>query len=248
MKALAEAGTITIGTTFELPLFGFLPDDGALTGFDVEMGTIIAAELGIGPDAITWVETLASNREAFIEGGQVDIVAATYTINDDRKDSVSFAGPYYTAGQAMMVLATNDDVTGPEDMASLNVCSVEASTPAEYLRTNYPDATLVLFGNSADCLEPLRRGDVDVVTTDNVILAGYVNASDGEFALVGEPFTEEHYGIGLAREDTQFRMWINDVLEETYADGRWREAWNSTAGVALRETSPPPVDRYELDD
>lgn len=246
MAEFAEAGAITIGTKFDQPLFGLLAPSGVPEGFDVEIAKIIAGELGIDEEGITWVETVSANREPFIEGGQVDMVVATYTINDDRKEVISFAGPYYNAGQAMMVLADNDTVTEPEDMAGLNVCSVEGSTPAEYVRTNVPEANLVLFGAYTDCLEPLRNGDVDVVTTDNVILAGYVDESDGEFKIAGEPFTEEPYGIGVPREDTEFRMWINDVLEAAYEDGRWLEAWNSTAGTVLPEAEPPAVDRYEL--
>lgn len=248
MATFAAAGEITIGTKFDQPLFGLLAPSGVPEGFDVAIATIIAGELGIAPENITWVQTVSANREPFIQGGQVDMVVATYTINDSRKEVISFAGPYYNAGQAMMVLADNDSVTVPDDMAGLNVCSVEGSTPAEYVRTNYPDANLVLFGAYTDCLEPLRNGDVDVVTTDNVILAGYVNASEGAFKIAGEPFTEEPYGIGVKREDTEFRNWINDVLEEIYADGRWLEAWNSTAGTVLPEASPPAVDRYEVAD
>lgn len=244
MAALAEAGSITIGTKFDQPLFGLLAPSGEPEGFDVEIGKIIAGELGIAAEDIEWTETVSANREPFIEGGQVDLVIATYTINDARKELISFAGPYYNAGQSMMVLSDNDAVTVPEDMAGLNVCSVEGSTPAEYVRTNYPEAELVLFGAYTDCLEPLRNGQVDVVTTDNVILAGYVDESEGAFKIAGEPFTEEPYGIGLSRDDTEFRNWINDVIEEIYEDGRWLEAWNETAGAVLPEPEAPAVDRY----
>ncbi|PKQ25653.1 MAG: ABC transporter substrate-binding protein [Actinobacteria bacterium HGW-Actinobacteria-4] len=246
MARLADAGEITIGTKFDQPLFGLLAPNGVPEGFDVAIATIIAGELGIPPENITWVETVSANREPFITGGQVDMVVATYTINDTRKELISFAGPYYNAGQAMMVLADNDSVNVPEDMSGLSVCSVEGSTPAEYVRTNIPDANLVLFGAYTDCLEPLRNGQVDVLTTDNVILAGYVDESDGAFKIAGEPFTEEPYGIGVTRTDTEFRNWINDVLEKIYEDGRWLEAWNSTAGTVLPEASPPAVDRYEV--
>lgn len=246
MAALAEAGSITIGTKFDQPLFGLVGPDGAPVGFDVNIGTIIAEELGISADNIEWVETVSANREPFIEGGQVDIVVATYTINDERKEVVSFAGPYYNAGQSLMVLADNSDISGPDDLAGKNVCSVEGSTPAANISENYPDANLVLFGAYTDCLEPLRNGQVDVVTTDNVILAGYVDESDGEFAIAGEPFTEEPYGIGLALEDDEFRDWINDVLEEIFEDGRWLDAWNAdgSAGTVLPEPEVPTVDRY----
>ena len=244
MAALAEAGTITIGTKFDQPLFGLKAPSGNPEGFDVEIGKIIADELGISPDNIKWVETVSANREAYIADGTVDIVIATYTINDERKEKVSFAGPYYNAGQALMVLSDNTDITGPDDLAGKNVCSVEGSTPAANIAENYPDATLKLFEAYTDCLEPLRNGQVDVLTTDNVILAGYVATSEGEFKVVGEPFTEEPYGIGLAKDDTDFRMWINDVLEATFEDGRWLDAWNATAGAVLPEPTPPTVDRY----
>ncbi len=246
MAALAEAGEITIGTKFDQPLFGLVGPDGVPVGFDVEIGTIIAGELGIAPENINWVETVSANREPFIEAGTVDIVVATYTINDTRKEIISFAGPYYSAGQAMMTLSTTDDINAPEDMAGKNVCSVEGSTPAANVAENYPDANLVLFAAYTDCLEPLRNGEVDVVTTDNVILAGYVDQSEGEFKVVGEPFTEEPYGIGLSREDTEFRNWINDVLEEIFADGRWDAAWADTAGTVLPPAVAPAVDRYEI--
>ena len=246
MAALSEAGAITIGTKFDQPLFGLMSPSGTPEGFDVEIGKIIASELGIDEGNIEWVETVSANREPFIEGGQVDIVVATYTINDDRKEIVSFAGPYYNAGQALMTLTETTDIQSPDDLAGKNVCSVEGSTPAANIAENYPDAELVLFGAYTDCLDPLRNGQVDVVTTDNVILAGYVAESDGEFQVVGEPFTEEPYGIGLAREDTEFRMWINDVLEEIFEDGRWLEAWNETAGTVLPEPAVPSVDRYEV--
>ena len=83
------------------------------------------------------------------------------------------------------------------------------------------------------CLEPLRNDQVDAVTTDNVILAGFVEQNEGEFQLVGETFTEEPYGIGLKKGDTKFRNFINDMLEESYEDGSWADAWEATAGVVL---------------
>ena len=132
MAELNEAGAITIGTKYDQPGFGLLNPDGTPEGFDVEIGKIIAAKLGIPEDGITYVETVSANREPFIQNGQADIVVATYTINDKRKEVVDFAGPYYVAGQDIMVAKGNPDgIEGPEDLAGKNVCSVEGSTPAE---------------------------------------------------------------------------------------------------------------------
>lgn len=244
MAELADAGSITVGTKFDQPLFGLVGPDGTPIGFDVEIAKIIAGELGIEEDGIEWVETISANREEFIQDGQVDIVVATYTINDERKELVDFAGPYYEAGQMIMVLEENTDINGPDDLAGKDVCSVEGSTPAQQIRENYPDANLVPTGAYSDCLEPLRNGQVDALTTDNVILSGFIDQNPGEFKLVGEPFTEEPYGIGLQKGDDEFRNWINDVLEASYDDGRWQEAWESTAGAVLETPEPPEVDRY----
>jgi glutamate transport system substrate-binding protein len=245
MAELNEAGEITIGTKFDQPLFGLRGPSGDPEGFDVEIGKIIAGKLGIPEDGITWTETVSANREPFIQDGQVDIVVATYTINDERKQVVDFAGPYYVAGQTIMVLESNTDINGPDDLAGTTVCSVEGSTPAERIRTEYPEAKLELTDAYSNCLEPLRNGQVDAVTTDNVILSGFVAQNEGEFKLVGEPFSEEPYGIGLMKGDDEFRSFINDVLEESFEDGSWAEAWENTAGVVLETPEPPQVDRYE---
>ncbi len=242
MAKLADAGTISIGTKFDQPLFGLLGPDDVPVGFDVEIGKIIAAKLGIAEDKIEWKETVSANREPFIQQGEVDIVVATYTINDKRKEVISFAGPYYMAGQSILTLADNEDIESEEDLVGQPVCSVTGSTPAAKLAEI--GATPVLTDTYSNCLEPLRTGQVVAVSTDNVILAGLAAQNEGEFKVVGKPFTEEPYGIGVALEDTEFRDWINDVLEEAYEDGSYEEAWNSTAGTVLEFVDPPAVDRY----
>ncbi|MEZ3159774.1 glutamate ABC transporter substrate-binding protein [Microbacterium sp. BWT-B31] len=242
MAALNEAGTITIGTKFDQPLFGLMGPTGVPEGFDVEIGKLIASELGIDEDNIEWKEAVSANREPFIQNGEVDIVIATYTINDKRKEVVSFAGPYYLAGQSILVLADNDDIENEDDLVGQPVCSVTGSTPAAKLAEI--GAEPVLTDTYSNCLEPLRTGQVVAVSTDNVILAGLAAQNEGEFKVVGKPFTEEPYGIGLALDDTDFRMWINDVLEKIYEDGRYEEAWNKTAGTVLPFVSPPTPDRY----
>lgn len=243
MAKLADAGKITVGTKFDQPLFGLVGPDGVPQGFDVEIAKIIAHKLGIKDDKIVWTETVSANREQFIASGQVDIVAATYTINDKRKEIVSFAGPYYLAGQSILTLKTDKDIQGPDDLAGKKVCTVSGSTPEANLLANYPAAQVVPFGTYSECLEPLKNGQVDAVSTDNVILAGFA-AENEDLEVRGEPFTEEPYGIGLAKDDTEFRTWINDTLEASFADGSWTAAWKATAGTVLPTPKPPAVNRY----
>ena len=244
MAKLNEAGKITIGTKFDQPLFGLMnPTTNQPEGFDVEIGKLIAAELGISEDNIEWKEAVSANREPFIENGQVDIVVATYTIYDTRKEVVSFAGPYYIAGQDLLVLAGNPDgITGIDDVKGQKVCSVTGSTSEQNLK----DAGVEVLATDtySNCLEPLRSGDVVAVSTDNVILAGLSSQNEGEFEVVDNPFTSEPYGIGLAKDDTDFRNFINDVLEASFEDGSWAAAWERTAGTVLSTPEPPTIDRY----
>jgi glutamate transport system substrate-binding protein len=248
MARLNEAGKITIGTKFDQPGFGLLnPQTQEPEGFDVEIAKLVAAKLGIDADGITWTETVSANREPFIQNGQVDIVVATYTINDTRKKVVDFAGPYYEAGQDIMVAKGNPEkIEGPDDLAGKTVCSVEGSTPAQNIRDNYPEAQLTTYDGYSKCADDLKNGNVQAVTTDNVILTGLVAGSPDAFELVGNPFTKEPYGIGLKLGDTEFRNFINDVLEESFENGDWAEAWDRTAGdISGQEApEPPKVDRY----
>jgi glutamate transport system substrate-binding protein len=246
MAKLQQAGKVTVGTKFDQPLFGLKNLEGKPEGFDVEIAKIIAGEMGISADKIQWVETVSANREPFIQQGKVDFVVATYTINDKRKQVVDFAGPYYVAGQDIMVKKGNPlGIQGPDDLAGKRVCSVTGSTPAENIRTNYPQAKLTEFDVYSKCAEALKNDQVDAVTTDNVILLGLISKDQESFELVGKTFTKEPYGIGVKKGDTQFRAFVNDVLEKAKQDGRWMQAWDATAGeVATEQPSPPPVDRY----
>jgi glutamate transport system substrate-binding protein len=240
MAELAEAGTIRVGTKFDQPGFGLENLEGEVEGFDVEVAKIIAAELGIAEDDIEFVPTPSVVREDVIEGDEVDMVVATYTINDTRKERISFAGPYYTAGQQIMVASDNDEITGPESLREnpdAQVCSVTGSTPAEQI-TQYlasPDQ-LVLFDEYSQCADSLSNGQVDAVTTDNVILLGFVSESDGEFKLVGEQFTEEPYGIGIQKGDVAFCQFINETLQEN--EDAYVDAWEATAGQVEGTETP----------
>ncbi|WP_432507638.1 glutamate ABC transporter substrate-binding protein [Kineococcus arenarius] len=234
MAELSEAGTITVGTKFDQPGFGLVNLENQPEGFDVEIAEYIAAQLGIEADAIEWVEAPSAQREELIQNGTVDMVVATYTINDTRKERITFAGPYYVAGQQIMVNADNTTITGPEDLAAnpdVKICSVTGSTPAENIREYLasPDQ-LVTFEVYDDCVAAMQNGQVQALTTDNVILTGYVAENEGEFKLVGEQFTEEPYGIGIEKGDTAFCEFINESLQEAADEGYYEEAWTSTVG------------------
>ncbi len=240
MAKLADAGKLRVGTKFDQPGFGLKGLSGKPEGFDVEVATIIAGALGIKAADIEYVESPSKVREELIEQGKVDLVAATYTINDKRKERISFAGPYYVAGQQLMVASDNSTIKGPDDLKAApdtKVCSVTGSTPAEQIQEYLASpGQLVLFDVYDKCADALRTGQVGVVTTDNVILLGFVSKSQGKFKLVGEQFTEEPYGIGVTKGDTAFCEFINETLKKNEA--AYTKAWEDTAGKVEGAKTP----------
>lgn len=248
MAELQEAGAIKIGVKYDQPGLGAVSlESEEPEGFDIEMGKLVAAKLGIDPGDIEFVETVSANRETFIENGTVDIVIATYTINDERKQVVDFAGPYYVAGQDLLVGADDDSINGPDDLAGKRVCAASGSTPIERIREDYPDAEPVEFDTYTECVDQLLAGQIDAVSTDDIILAGYAADPkyEGEFRVVGETFSEEPYGIGLKKGDDDFRAFLNDVIEGAYEDGSWESAFDATLGSSgVEAPDPPEVDRY----
>jgi len=242
MAKIVAKGTLTVGTKFDQPLYGEKALSGDVEGFDVEIARVIAEELGV---KVTFTEAVSKNREPFIQNGTVDIVVATYTINDKRKKIVDFAGPYYKTGQSLMVRKDDDTIKSKDDLAGKKVCSVEGSTPAERIATEAPKAALTLFDTYGKCATAMENKQVDAVTTDEAILLGLISKKKDAFKVVGDTFSEEPYGIGLKKGDQAFRDFINDTIEKIYEDGRWEAALKKTVGTVQDELpEPPAVDRY----
>ncbi|MDO3649067.1 glutamate ABC transporter substrate-binding protein [Nocardia mangyaensis] len=241
----ANEGQLTVGIKFDQPGIGLRNTDGTYSGLDVEVAEYVADKLGVKAEDITFKEAPSAQRETLIENGQVDFIVASYSITDSRKQKVDFAGPYYVAGQDLLVRADNTDITGPESLDGKKVCSVAGSTPAQNIEKNFPQAQLQTYDTYSLCIEALRGGAIDAVTTDNVILAGYAAQAPGTYKLVNKTFTTENYGIGLMKGDTEGRTKINDAIEEMIADGSWKAALEkSFAGTGFAVPEPPTVDRY----
>ena len=250
MANIQSKGKLVVGTKYDQPGFGQQnPTTGKVEGFDVEIAKLLAVGI-FGGDAksvegaVQFVETVSKNREPFIQDGKVDVVVATYTINDARKQVVDFAGPYFVAKQDIMVKSEEGNIRGVADLNGKKVCTVKGSTSEKNVRAKAAQADVSLFDTYSQCAEALRDGRVQAVTTDDTILAGLVSASDRAFKLVEAPFSEEPYGIGLKKGDEAFRKFLNDRLEEIYADGGWAAAFRATLGKLGLKSEPPKVDRY----
>lgn len=244
MGRLQERGRLVVGTKFDQPLFGFRePGTGALEGFDIEIAELVARGI-FGDDIagkVEFLETVSRDRETSILDGRVDIVVATYSITPERRRLVDFAGPYYVAGQDVLVRREETAIQRASDLNGRKVCAVEGSTSLEKIAATAPGADLSLtFDRYSHCAEAVLDGRVDAVTTDNTILLGLIKEHPGRLKLVNDPFSVEAYGIGLRPDDTPFRTFLNDRLELAFANGDWKRAFEATVGHAGEAAPQPP--------
>ncbi|MGW6559853.1 glutamate ABC transporter substrate-binding protein [Streptomyces hydrogenans] len=242
-----KRGRLIVGAKEDQPYLGEKdPATGVYSGYDIEIAKMMAASLGFDPATDVEFRTIASaNRETALQNGQIDYYVGTYTINDNRKQLVGFAGPYYEAGQSLLVRTDEDDIHGPQDLDGKRVCSAAGSTPYQRIQKDYPKAELVAYDTYSICVDNLLTYQVDAVTTDDTILMGYAAKAPDELKLAGKPFSKEPYGIGVPRDDTALRFALDDALAVHEKNGDWKKAYDATLGLSgVPAPTPPPIDRY----
>lgn len=234
----ADAESVRIGIKFDQPGLGF-KDGEEYTGFDVDVAKYVAGELGYDEGQIEWVSTPSANRETMLANKQVDMIFATYSITDKRKEQVKFAGPYFIAGQDLLV-PVDSDISGPEDLNGKNLCSVTGSTSAQKIKDKFAsEVNLQELPGYAECVTAMQGGTIDAVTTDDIILAGLAAqpAYQGKFKVVGNTFSEELYGVGLNKESDKCED-INAAITKMIDEGAWKEALEkNTEGTGYEPNS-----------
>ncbi|MGW7465565.1 glutamate ABC transporter substrate-binding protein [Streptomyces xantholiticus] len=233
---------ITVGIKYDQPGLGLKTPDGKFTGFDVDVAKYVAKELGYAEGDIEFKETKSADRETALARGDVDFIAATYSITDERKQKVDFAGPYLLAHQDLLIRA-DDNVAKGDDLNGKKLCSVAGSTSAQNVKKDFaPDAQLQQYGTYSECLGALQSGRVDALTTDDSILAGYASQEQykGKFKLAGLKLSNENYGIGVKKGDKEMVDKINAALEKMVQDKSWNKAVADNFGPANYKNEPAP--------
>jgi glutamate transport system substrate-binding protein len=238
--------TLTIGVKPDQPGLGLQDSAGQYTGFDIDVATYIAKKLGA--TKINWVPTLSANREAFLQQGKVDLVVATYSVTAKRQKIVGFAGPYYVAHQDILVRAGDNSIRSADDLKGKKVCSGQGSASGDRIEALYGSkVNLIRLPGYGDCVNQLLGGQVEAVTTDNTILAGFAAQpqNKGKLKVVGTFFSNEIYGVGLKKGDTHGVQAVDKALQDMFSDGSWKAALAKDLPQVPAGT-PPTIGQFDI--
>ena len=230
MGRIATAGKLVVGVKFDQPGFGLKdPATGEIDGFDVAIAHEIAKALGLSEGDVEFVEAVTADRIPLLQSDQVDLVVATMTITAEREEHIDFSRPYYLAGQSILVKKTTTTIATIDDLNGRKVCSVAGSTSEATLRERAPGAILTSRAGYTACVSDLNAGDVDGVSTDDIILAAFA-ASDSSLKLVGGQFTQEPYGIGVKKGQPDMVEYLDGLIAQWFKDGTWDRIYNQYLG------------------
>ena len=240
-KKIKDRGSLNTGGSDSGPLFSMKdPASGKLTGFDAGLAQLLSRYItGKEDGPLTLTITTVDTRETLIQNGTVDTVFATYSITPERAKKVAFAGPYYRSGDAVMVKADNTTINSVTDLDGKKVATQQGSTTAARIAKDAPGATVSLFPDDAQCLAALKTDRVDAYVIDQSILISNAT-TDKTLKVVGEPFSNDFYGIGVTRDDPQAKAFVNDWLQKIEADGSWAKLWKATVGTVVAGEAPAP--------
>ena len=218
---------------------------GQPTGFDAGLTQLLAKYiLGEGgEEKVDYVDTTVETRETMVQNGTVDCVIATYSITPERLEVINFAGPYYLSGTAIQVRAEDaESISGPEDLTGLNLVTQSNSTGIQAIEENVTDpGEVTTLPDNESCVAALKQGRADAYVLDQGVLLGN-SAADPEVVVVGEPFVDDPYGVGLSQDSEDALDFVNAFLQELIDSGTWEALWTATIGEVIDGEAPePPV-------
>lgn len=242
--AVKEEGVLRVGGTRTSFLFSQLDEtDDGIRGFDAGLYQLLARYILGDETKYELTQVDSSTRESVLQSDQVDVVLATYSITDARKEVISFAGPYYTSKQAVLIKAGNTEITGVDTLAGKTVATQSGSTGPDILAEYAPEATVQEFETDLEARTALEQGRVDAYVTDYTLLLNAIVKNPDAYEIAGDVFgPEDNYGIGLPL-DSDGVAFVNEFLKKIEENGTWAELWKISLGDRTGiETAPePPV-------
>ncbi|MEV4177896.1 transporter substrate-binding domain-containing protein [Nonomuraea sp. NPDC049709] len=238
-ESILDKDRLVIGVRSDLPSVGFRKSDGTFEGFDVDVARYVADKLG---KEATFLGVLAADREKVLGNGRADLVVATFTIDQERKRRVLFAGPYHISYQDILT-RPGETIANVRDLKGRRICEVEGSNAAQRVVAERGVAAQVVpFPDYKQCLAALKGRQVDAVTTNDVILAGLAEQDGSGLRLANAQFNEQRSGIGMARGDVPGCEAVNRAITDMYQDGtaeKLLRKWFTKSGLKFTTIAVP---------
>ena len=245
VDAIRARGALHVGVSADTLLMGSRnPLSGQIEGFDIDMLKAVSAAIFGDARPLQFRVITSAQRLEVLENHEVDLVARTFTMNCERWETIAFSAEYLTAGQKVLV-TRDSEAASIEDLEALGdqrVCAPEGTTTLERLQETFPGVEAVSSPTHTGCLVLFQQGKVDAITGDDTILAGFV-AQDPYAKVVGDAFSAEPYGIGVAADQVDLVQFVNGVLDQAKADGTWAASYSTWLG-ALGAAPVPPASVY----
>ena len=223
----SDLGVVTIGTNAEYPPFESVDASGAIIGFDPDIIAAIAEAAGFEYEL---VNTRWDGIFVALATGEFTAVASAATITEERLKTVDFSDPYFNAGQALAV-PIGSEIKTPDDLDGKKV-GVQLGTTGDIWASDNTGAEVVRYDEITLAYQALGNGDIDAIITDGPTSADIIKANpELNLTLVGEPFTDELYGIAVNRNAPEVLAAINEGLAAIRASGKYDEIYNKWFGV-----------------
>ena len=239
-----ESGKLRVGAVQTAFLFSLLDEeDGNIRGFDAGLYQLLANYIFGDPTSWEFTQVTSSTREDVLISDQVDAVFATYSILPARQEVISFAGPYFTSNQAILIAAGNEEIKGLEDLAGKVVATQQGSSGPAILEQFAPEAIVQEELDDETARQDVETGRADAYVTDYTLILGSIVRNPGKYAVAGIFGDDDNYGIGLPK-DSDGVAFVNDFLQKIEDSGLWTQLWQISLGdrTGGAETAPePPV-------
>jgi ABC-type amino acid transport substrate-binding protein len=223
LETVKKRGKLIAGVKTDFPPFGTVDASGKNVGFDVDVAHRFARALFNDENQVELVAVTSGNRIPFLQSGKIDIIIATVTITDERRQVVEFSDPYFMSGSLILVPKASA-VKGLDDLAGKTVAVVQGAIQDKDVEQLQPKAARLKFGKVSEAVLAVKGGRADAYVHDDIVILSLAKENP-DLKAVGKPFVPRPYGIAVRKGDTEFINWVNAELRKMHADGTYDRLW-----------------------
>jgi len=221
-------GSLLVGVKTDFPPFGYMDQAGKIQGVDVEIARVLARALFTEEGRLELVPVTSGSRIPFLYSEWIDMIIATMTITEERRQVLEFSEPYFLSGSLLLV-PKDSSIRGLEDLAGRSVGIIEGAVQDKDLATVAPAARRVLFRKVPEAVQALKEKRVDAFCQDDVLVLTLARENP-DLRPVGKPFLPRPYAIAARKGELRLIRWVNEQLTRMKSDGTYDRLWQKYFG------------------